>query len=132
MRHPGVAGPDGPANILAGLQAAVSPQLRDLGCVVMFADEIHAARFVRKTDATHLAAFSSPSAEPVGRIVEGEPRAPGVSPARQVSRSGRGATRPAGTMEHRAGYNRHAGTSCRLDLMDRRAGRTISQPGNVT
>jgi L-asparaginase len=73
MRNPRLAGPDGPANLLAAVQVAASDQARDQGALVVFNDEIHAARRVRKTHATNVATFQSPNGGPLGYVVEGEP-----------------------------------------------------------
>jgi L-asparaginase len=70
MRNPTLAGPDGPANLLAALRVACSPTSRDLGALVVFKDEIHAARFVRKTHSTSTATFMSPNTGPIGHVVE--------------------------------------------------------------
>jgi L-asparaginase len=74
MRNPTLAGPDGAANILSAIVAAASPLLRGLGCTVVFADEIHAACYVRKAHSTSVSAFVSPSAGPLGWVVENDVR----------------------------------------------------------
>ena len=74
MRNPSLAGPDGPANLLAAVQVATAPQCRNLGAVVVFADEIHSGRFVRKTHTSSIAAFRSDPVGPLGWVSEGVPR----------------------------------------------------------
>jgi L-asparaginase len=71
MRNPTVAGADGPANLLAAVQVAANPAARGRGALVVMNDEIHLARFVRKTHTVNTAAFASPQAGPVGWITEG-------------------------------------------------------------
>jgi L-asparaginase len=73
MRHASLPGADGPANVLAAVQVAVSEAARGLGVLVVFNDEIHAARFVRKTHTTAPNTFASPAAGPLGWVTEGRP-----------------------------------------------------------
>jgi L-asparaginase len=74
MRNPTLAGADGPANLLAAIKVAAAPQAQNLGCLVVLADEIHAARRVRKTHSTSPATFASLNGGPLGYLVEGTPR----------------------------------------------------------
>lgn len=74
MRNPTVAGADGPANLLAAVQVAISDAARSRGCLVVMNDEVHAARFVRKTDTSRPDAFSSPLCGRVGWLTEGRVR----------------------------------------------------------
>lgn len=64
-------GADGPANLLDAIAVAGSDATSELGAVVVFASEIHAAMTVRKVDSTGPATFGSPPAGPLGRVVEG-------------------------------------------------------------
>ena len=82
MRNPTLAGPDGPANLLAAVLAAAEPAARGLGVLVAFNDELHAARRVRKTHATSTATFVSPDAGPIGRLEEERVRILTVPPRR--------------------------------------------------
>ncbi len=74
MRNPTLPGADGPANLLAAVQVAASDVARGLGTVVVLNDEIHAARFVRKTHTSSPATFRSDPVGPLGWISEGVPR----------------------------------------------------------
>jgi L-asparaginase len=63
-------GPDGPANLGAALRVASHAAAASLGVVVVINDEIHAAQFVHKAHTSKPSAFSSPTAGPVGFVVE--------------------------------------------------------------
>ena len=81
MRLAHEAGADGPANLLAALRVATTPEASELGPVIVMHDEIHLARWATKVHASRVAAFSSPGLGPVGCVVEGKvhlhvPRAP--------------------------------------------------------
>lgn len=76
MRHPSLPGADGPANLLGAVRCAVTEQARGLGVLVCLNDEVHAARFVRKTHTSNLASFASSPVGPLGWIVEDRVRIP--------------------------------------------------------
>ncbi len=82
MRGPSLPGADGPANLLAAVQVAASHVARGLGVLVVFNDEIHAARFVAKSHTSRPSAFVSRLTGPIGWLSEGRP----VIAARPVGR----------------------------------------------
>jgi L-asparaginase len=72
MRGPHLPGPDGQANLVASIVAALHSPLADYGPVVVFQDEIHLAHLVTKHHSARVAAFTSPAAGPVGFVSENE------------------------------------------------------------
>lgn len=69
MRNPTMPGADGPANLLAALQTAASPNTPRRALVV-FADEVHSGLHVSKAHSTSIAAFVSTNG-PIGHVAEG-------------------------------------------------------------
>ncbi len=61
---------DGPGNILAAVQAAVSPELIGQGVVVVLNNVIHAACDVTKTHSVNTDTFSSPWWGPIGYVYD--------------------------------------------------------------
>ncbi|MEC3973763.1 asparaginase [Amycolatopsis sp. H20-H5] len=71
MRNPSLPSPDGQANLLSALTVAAEPRSRGRGSLVAFNDDVHQARWVRKAHSSHLEAFSSAPAGPLGLVAEG-------------------------------------------------------------
>lgn len=78
MRNAGLPGADGPANLLGALRVSAHPDAAGQGVLVVMNDEVHLARFVRKSHSSSVAAFSSAGIGPVGWLVEDRVRIPVV------------------------------------------------------
>ncbi|MCB0077103.1 MAG: asparaginase [Anaerolineales bacterium] len=68
MRTVSEAGYDGHANIQQALRVVADDEARHRGTMVVFTDEIHAARYVTKSQSHSPATFRSPNWGPMGRI----------------------------------------------------------------
>lgn len=66
MRSSNELGADGPLNLLNSVRTAASQEAMGQGVLVVFNDEIHAARFVSKTHTSNVATFQSPAVGPIG------------------------------------------------------------------
>ncbi|MFM0632302.1 asparaginase [Paraburkholderia xenovorans] len=73
MRAAEAVSADGPANLRAAVTVAADAGSRTRGVLVVMNDTIHAARWVQKTHALAVDAFTSPVAGPAGAMVEGSP-----------------------------------------------------------
>lgn len=71
MRNPTLPGAEGPANLLAAVSVAAAPAARGLGTLVVLHDEVHAARYVRKTHTESPSTFASSPVGPLGWVSEG-------------------------------------------------------------
>ncbi|WP_060480233.1 asparaginase [Pseudomonas monteilii] len=71
MRGASQPGNDGPANLLAAVQVALSINSHGRGVLVVINDQIHQAAHVRKTASMAMAAFESPGYGLEGCVVEG-------------------------------------------------------------
>ena len=72
MRNNSELGYDGAANIAAAIYTACSPDARGKGVLAVMNDEIHAARFVTKTNTVATDTFKSPEFGPIGVISNGK------------------------------------------------------------
>jgi L-asparaginase len=74
MRHAGLPGADGPANLLDAVRVAACEDARGLGVLVVMNGGVHSAVDVRKLHTSSPAAFASPNLGPVGWLSEGHVR----------------------------------------------------------
>jgi L-asparaginase len=72
MRSSNELGADGPINLIQSVRVASDEKSTGRGTLVVFNDEIHAARDVTKTHTSNVATFQSPAFGPVGLVTKKE------------------------------------------------------------
>ncbi len=70
MRSSNELGADGPINLAQSARVAANENSRARGTLVVFNDEIHAARDVTKTHTSNVATFQSPAYGPIGVVTK--------------------------------------------------------------
>ncbi|UFJ42812.1 asparaginase [Brevibacillus humidisoli] len=70
MRSSNELGADGPVNLISSVRTAIDPASWNKGVLVVFNDEIHAARHVTKTHTSNVATFQSPQYGPIGTVTK--------------------------------------------------------------
>lgn len=69
QRRPDEPSPDGPANLINAVRAAMHERIRTVGgSYVVFNDQLHAARTVSKSHTSNVSAFQSPDSGPLASI----------------------------------------------------------------
>jgi L-asparaginase len=71
QRHSGLPDSDGPRNLHSAILVAASKEAKGLGAVIVFEDEIHAARDAAKTHSSRVGAFASAEHGKLGEIDDG-------------------------------------------------------------
>ncbi|MBH0174416.1 asparaginase [Fictibacillus sp. 23RED33] len=70
MRSSNEHGSDGPYNLISSVRVACEDQSLGKGTLVVFNDEIHAAKNVTKTHTSNIATFQSPQYGPIGIVTK--------------------------------------------------------------
>ncbi|WP_261129158.1 asparaginase [Bacillus sp. Marseille-Q3570] len=70
MRSSNELGSDGPHNLITSVRTAASDEAKGKGVLVVFNDEIHAARNATKTHTSNIATFQSPQSGPIGIVTK--------------------------------------------------------------
>lgn len=73
LRHAGLRGAEGDANLFSAILVASSHRFHQLGTLIVIHDEIHVAKYVRKNHTQSTSAFETQFG-PIGYITEGIPK----------------------------------------------------------
>ena len=87
MRPATAVSADGPGNLYDAVAVAADPQAKGRGVLVVLNDQVHAARYVYKTNTTQVDTFRSPDHGPVGHVETSDPELFEVPGGRRTTQS---------------------------------------------